>query len=99
MAAEQLAAEVALDNSKAASKGPAELSEGEREKYEYLRDALMPTLGGSLEALLREMERRQPRGPSDAKPQQISPLNPVNFIAEHLMRNNPNANAGLETSQ
>lgn len=73
----------------------ASLSPAELEKYEYLRAQVMPTLSGSLRALLREREDRQALPGSEAVPRLVR-LNALSYVAQHLMRNNPNPCAPTE---
>jgi hypothetical protein len=73
----------------------AKLSPEEKAKYDYLKAQVMPTLGTSLRALLRERERRQAKSPGTPPPFELVPLNPLNYVAQHMMRHNPNASTGL----
>jgi hypothetical protein len=62
------------------------LSAEERAKYDYLKAQVMPTLSASLQALLRERERRAP----GTGAVELVKLNALDFLAQHLMRHNPN---------
>ena len=64
----------------------ANLSAEERAKYDYLKAQVMPTLSASLQALLRERERRAP----ESGAVELVKLNALDFLAQHLMRHNPN---------
>lgn len=53
----------------------------------YLTEKLFPALTNSLEALLEELEFNKKR--TDAG-EELPPISPLLFIAQYLMRNNPN---------
>ena len=54
---------------------------------EYLEESVYPVLDAALEALLKALDKnatqRENRVPN------IKPINPINWLAQHLMRNNP----------
>lgn len=86
---------LALGGAAATADQLASLTAAEREQYDYLARHIMPTLSVSLEALLREREAREPTHPSTpAPPIELVRLNPLGFVAQHLMRNNPMHAAG-----
>ena len=62
----------------------------------YFVENLLPTVITGMERVLKEAEKRQVIGKSQADVEEK--MNPINFLAQYLMRNNPRFSVGPQSS-